>query len=167
MNVNLNPAHKNIIGLIAWLILCFAASAIGAMANFNTQAVYGQMIQPSWAPPGWLFGPVWTMLYTMMAVAAWLIWRQGKFKINRLALSWFLLQLGLNALWSWVFFAWMQGLWSFVNIIVLWVAILMTLVLFWRTNRTAGLLLVPYWTWVSFAAILNYAMWQLNPIYLG
>ncbi len=165
--MRLKPTHKNIVGLIAWLIICYAASALGALATFKAQAIYGQLIQPSWAPPGWLFGPVWTTLYTMMAIAAWLIWRQGGCKENRLALGCFLVQLVLNALWSWLFFAWMQGFGSFVNIIVLWVAILVTVILFWRSNRTAGALLIPYNMWVSFAAVLNYAMWQLNPLLLG
>ncbi len=156
-----------VIGLIGWLILCFGASAIGALANFKAQAMYGQMIQPSWAPPGWLFGPVWTTLYTMMAVAAWLIWRRGGFTENRVALTWFMVQLTLNALWSWMFFAWMQGMWSFVNIVLLWITIIITIVVFWRTHKVAGALLIPYVLWVSFAAVLNLIMWQLNPVLLG
>lgn len=165
--MNNKSTPQLIIGLIGWLVLCFAASAVGALATFKAQAIYGQLIQPTWAPPGWLFGPVWTTLYTMMAIAAWLVWRRGGFAQNRVAMFWFGLQLVLNALWSWLFFAWMQGLWSLVNITLLWLAIIVTLVTFWRSNRLAGALLIPYLLWVSFAAALNYAMWQLNPVLLG
>ncbi|WP_223788751.1 TspO/MBR family protein [Marinicella meishanensis] len=155
------------VGLVAWLLLCFAASFIGALAAFNAPEIYGQMTQPEWAPPAWLFGPVWTTLYAMMAVAAWLVWQRGGFNQNRLALGVFLLQLALNALWSWLFFAWLQGAWSVLNIGLLWVMIAVTIVLFWRVNRWAGMLLIPYLVWVSFATALNTAMWQLNPNILG
>jgi len=155
------------VGLIAWLALCFTASFIGALAAFNAPEIYGQMTQPAWAPPAWLFGPVWTTLYAMMAVAAWLVWQRGGMAANRLALGAFFLQLILNALWSWLFFAWLQGAWSVLNIVLLWMLILWTLVLFWRVNRWAGMLLIPYLAWVSFATALNVAMWRLNPQILG
>lgn len=158
---------KQIIGLIVSLVLCFSASAIGAFASIQAQSFYGGLVQPSWAPPGWLFGPVWTILYAMMAIAAWLVWRQGGFKTNPKALWLFLIQLALNALWSWLFFAWQQGLWSFVNITILWLFILLTILAFWRINKLSGALLIPYLAWVSFATGLNLAMWQLNPQILG
>lgn len=162
----MNKTHS-LLGLVAWLLVCFAASFIGALAAINAPEIYGQMTQPSWAPPAWLFGPVWTTLYAMMAVAAWLVWQRGGWRANRLALAVFLLQLALNALWSWLFFAWLQGLWSVINIAVLWLLILTTMVLFLRVNRWAAWLLVPYLAWVSFATALNTAMWQLNPQILG
>lgn len=158
---------KQIISLIVSLLLCFSASAIGAFASIQAQSFYGGLVQPSWAPPGWLFGPVWTILYAMMAIAAWLVWRQGGFKTNPKALWLFLIQLALNALWSWLFFAWQQGLWSFVNITILWLFILLTILAFWRINKLSGALLIPYLAWVSFATGLNLAMWQLNPQILG
>ncbi len=158
---------QQLLGLIGWLLLCFSASAIGVMASFQAQPVYTSLIQPGWAPPAWLFGPVWTTLYVMMAVAAWLVWRQGGWSHNRTALLWFLVQLGMNALWSWLFFAWFMGLWSFVDICLLWFSIAITTWVFWSRTPAAGMLMVPYLLWVSFAAALNYTIWQLNPGMLG
>lgn len=158
---------QQIIGLFAWLVLCFGASAIGAVASIQARAFYVELNQPDWAPPGWLFGPVWTALYAMMAVAAWLIWRQGGLKFHRVALSLFVLQLILNALWSWLFFAWQMGAASLFNIIVLWCLILATILYFKRSSYWAAALLAPYLLWVGFATALNHAMWQLNPQVLG
>ena len=120
-------------------------------------------MQPTWAPPAWLFGPVWSLLYAMMAVAAWLVWRDGGWQKNRAALTLFVLQLGFNALWSWLFFAWHMGAWAFADIALLWLLIATTIACFWRVRRLAGALLIPYLLWVSFAAMLNYSVWQLNP----
>ena len=133
----------------------------------QAKSFYGQLTQPAWAPPGWLFGPVWTLLFALMAIAAWLVWRSGGFRANRAALSLFLLQLSLNALWSWLFFAWHRGALAFADIVLLWILIVATLVSFWRVRPIAGALLIPYLLWVSFAAALNYSVWQLNPQILG
>jgi tryptophan-rich sensory protein len=103
----------------------------------------------------------------MMAIAAWLVWREGGFRRNRAALTLFLLQLAVNALWSWLFFAWHLGAYALIDIVVLWVLIVATLVSFWRVRPWAGALLVPYLLWVSFAGLLNYTVWQLNPQILG
>lgn len=154
-------------GLAGWLVLCFLAAAIGSVGSMEAPSFYGQLQQPAWAPPPSVFGPVWTLLYTLMAIAAWLVWRQGGFKANTLALGVFLTQLALNALWSWTFFAWQMGALSLVNIVVLLVLIVATIVLFWRVNRWAGALLVPYLLWVGFATALNFALWRLNPGILG
>ncbi len=159
--------QAQIFGLIGWLVVSFAASAIGAIASIQAREFYVDLTQPSWAPPGWLFGPVWTTLFAMMAIAAWLVWRNGGFSSNLVALSLFLLQLGVNALWSWLFFAWYQGGLALADIVLLWVLIVATIVAFWRVRPLAGMLLIPYLLWVSFAAVLNYAMWQLNPQILG
>lgn len=159
--------RRQILGLIGWLVVSFAASAIGALASVQAKSFYGQLTQPAWAPPGWLFGPVWTLLFTLMAIAAWLVWRSGGFRANRVALSLFLLQLSLNALWSWLFFAWHRGALAFADIVLLWILIVATLVSFWRVRPIAGALLIPYLLWVSFAAALNYSVWQLNPQILG
>ena len=155
------------LGLIGWLIVSFAASAIGAVASIQARSFYSQLAQPAWAPPPFLFGPVWTVLYAMMAIAAWLVWRSGGLHTNRIALSLFMAQLALNALWSWLFFAWQQGALAFVDIVLLWVLIVVTLVSFWRVRPLAGALLIPYLLWVSFASALNYSLWQLNPQVLG
>ena len=159
--------QKQILGLAGWLVLSYAASAVGAVASIQAQSFYGQLVQPAWAPPPGVFGPVWTTLYTLMGIAAWLVWRSGGFGANRQALSLFLLQLAFNALWSWLFFAWQLGGAAFADILLLWALILATLLAFWRVRPLAGVLLVPYLLWVSFAAFLNYAIWQLNPVLLG
>ena len=166
-NTTTKSTKHQFIGLVAWFMVSFAASAIGAIASSQAQSFYVQLSQPTWAPPGWLFGPVWTALYVMMAIAAWLVWRRGGFKTNQTALTLFLVQLLLNGLWSWLFFAWQQGALAFVNITLLWLLIAATLLAFWRINKTAGALLIPYLLWVSFASALNYAVWQLNPQILG
>jgi translocator protein len=158
---------QQLLGLIGWLLVCFAVSALGAIASIEAREFYAKLVQPSWAPPGWLFGPVWTLLFALMAIAAWLVWRSGGFRVNRIALSLFLLQLAFNVLWSWLFFAWHQGGLAFVDILLLWALILATLVAFWRVRPLAGALLLPYLLWVSFAAVLNYSIWQLNPQLLG
>jgi tryptophan-rich sensory protein len=158
---------KQLLGLAGWLVLSFAASAVGALASIQAQSFYGQLVQPAWAPPPWVFGPVWTVLYALMAVAAWLVWRNGGFRSHRFALSLFLVQLVFNALWSWIFFAWKGGALAFADIVLLWVLIVATLFSFWRIRPLAGALLVPYLLWVSFAAALNFALWQLNPQVLG
>jgi tryptophan-rich sensory protein len=102
----MQSTRRQIIGLGGWLLLSFIVSAIGAAASVQAKSFYGQLAQPAWAPPGWVFGPVWTVLYVLMAVAAWLVWRCGGFRQNRLALGFFLAQLVFNALWSWLFFGW-------------------------------------------------------------
>ena len=159
--------QRGILGLIGWFIVSFSASAVGAVASIQARSFYGQLVQPDWAPPGWLFGPVWTLLYAMMAVAAWLVWRSGGFRTNRIALSLFLVQLFFNAIWSWLFFAWSLGGWAFADILLLWVLIVATVIAFWRVRPLTGVLLIPYLLWVTFAAVLNYAVWQLNPQILG
>ena len=155
--------QKQALSLVGWLLLSFIVAAIGALASVQAKSFYGQLMQPTWAPPAWLFGPVWSLLYAMMAVAAWLVWRDGGWQKNRAALTLFVLQLGFNALWSWLFFAWHMGAWAFADIALLWLLIATTIACFWRVRRLAGALLIPYLLWVSFAAMLNYSVWQLNP----
>ena len=155
------------IGIIGWLAVSFAASAVGAVASIQAKSFYGQLVQPNWAPPPEAFGPVWTTLFALMGIAAWLVWRSGGFRQNRFALILFLSQLSINALWSWLFFAWNKGALAFIDVLVLWMLILITLVCFWRVRPLAGMLLIPYLAWVSFATALNYSLWQLNPKLLG
>jgi tryptophan-rich sensory protein len=158
---------KDILGLIGWLVLTFAVSSIGARASIEARSFYGQLTQPDWSPPPWVFGPVWTTLYALMAIAAWLVWRSGGLQANRIALALFGVQLALNALWSWLFFAWKLGGLAFAEVTLLWIAIAATLAAFWRVRPLAGALLVPYLAWVSFAAALNYALWRANPGIFG
>lgn len=153
-----------VFGLIGWLLVSFAAAAVGAVATSSAGAFYQQLNRPDWAPPSSVFGPVWTALYLLMGIAAWLVWRERGFGGARAALSLFLVQLVLNGLWSWLFFAWQRGAWALGEVLVLWVVILATLVAFWRVRPLAGLLLVPYLAWVSFATALTYALLQNNPV---
>lgn len=153
----------SLIGLAMWIGMCFGAALLGSM--FTTPSVptwYAGLVKPSWTPPNWVFGPVWSALYLMMAVAVWLVWRRGGFATAAIPLTLFLVQLALNAAWSILFFGFrMPGL-AFAEIVLLWFAILVTLIMFWRSNPIAGFLLLPYILWTSFAGALNLALWQLN-----
>lgn len=156
------------LGLVAWLALCFASSGIGALASVNARSFYADLVRPVWAPPGWVFGPVWSSLFLAMAVAAWLVWRVPRPSKGRsVALGLFVVQLAANALWSWLFFAWHLGGAAFAEVLLLWLLVASTLVAFWRVKPIAGWLLVPYLAWVGFAAALNYTLWQHNPSLLG
>jgi benzodiazapine receptor len=133
------------------------------VASASAAGFYQSLSRPDWAPPSWLFGPVWTVLYVMIGVAAWIVWRERGFAGARFALSLFLIQLVANALWTWIFFAWRRGALAFAEIIVLWILIVVTMLLFWRIRRIAGALFVPYLAWVTFASALTYCVWKLNP----
>jgi tryptophan-rich sensory protein len=155
------------LGLAGWLLASFVTGGVGSSASINAAGFYGQLVQPSWAPPAWLFGPVWSVLFTLMAVSAWLVWRANGFRGAGAALKLYAAQLVANALWTWLFFAWKQGAIAFAEIVVLWLLIAGTIFGFWRLHRLAALLLVPYLAWVTFAAALNLALWRLNPAVLG
>lgn len=156
-----------LLGLVGWLAVSFAAAAMGGVASANAGSFYNSLARPSWAPPSSLFGPVWTVLYVLIGVAAWLVWKKAGFSRARGALTLFILQLLANGLWTWIFFAWRQGALAFAEILVLWVMIAVNIALFWRVTRWAGALLLPYLAWVSFATALTYAVWQRNPQALG
>lgn len=158
---------QQVVGLLGWLVLCFATAAIGAVASVQAAAFYQQLAQPSWAPPSTVFGPVWSVLYALMGIAAWLVWREGGWRRQRKVLTLFLIQLAANALWSWLFFAWHRGALAFADIVLLWLLIVVTLIGFWRVRPLAGALMLPYLAWVSFASALNFAVWQMNPGVLG
>ncbi len=154
---------RPLVGFFIILGITFSAAAIGGWASANAPGFYAELIKPSWAPPAAVFGPVWTVLYLLMTVAAWLVWREEREKNTRPALCFYLIQLALNALWTWVFFAWRQGGWALAEIIALWLLILLTLIAFYRVRPLAGYLLLPYLAWVSLATALTAALWQLNP----
>ncbi len=146
-----------------FLAVCFAVA--GLSAAFTTSSVrdwYPTIQKPSWNPPAWLFGPVWTILYFMMAIAAWLVWRKREFACVNRSLALFVFQLILNAAWSPLFFGLKNPMAGLLDIIPLWAAILATLISFWKISPAAGVLLAPYWLWVSFATALNFAIWKLN-----
>lgn len=158
---------RQAIGLLGWLLVVFAAAAVGGFASANAGDFYQDLVRPSWAPPGWLFGPVWSVLYVLMGIAAWLVWRARGFAGARSALLVFIVQLAANALWTWLFFVWRQGGLAFAEILVLWALILVTIGLFRQVSTVAGALLLPYLAWVSFASILTLSTWRLNPELLG
>ena len=151
------------LALAGWVLLCGLTGAIGAVASIDARDFYATLDQPPWAPPAGVFGPVWTLLYMSMAVAAWLVWRERGFARARGALGLFMLQLALNALWSWLFFAWHRGAYAFIDIIALLALIVATMVAFAQVRKLAAWLLVPYLAWVSFATLLSYSVWQRNP----
>lgn len=150
-------------GLAAWVLVSFGAAAIGGVAAVHARSYYRTLSHPHWAPPGWVFGPVWSVLYAMMGIAAWMVWREGGFRERKGALLLFLVQLAANSLWTWLFFAWRRPGLALAEIAILWLLIAATMLVFWRARRAAGALLLPYWLWVSFATVLNAALWRLNP----
>jgi len=152
---------SRILALAGFLLASFAVVGLGGVTTVNAvREWYPTIAKPVWTPPSWLFGPVWTALYAMMAVAAWLVWRRVSWSG---ALLWWAAQLALNATWSPVFFGMHQIGWALVIIALLWLAIVGTTVAFWRVNPVAGWLFVPYLAWVSFATALNFALWRMNP----
>ncbi len=161
------PPPRQALGLLAWLLIAFAAAAVGGFASANAGDFYRDLVRPTWAPPGWLFGPVWSVLYAFMGVAAWLVWRARGFAGARNALLVFLVQLAANALWTWLFFVWRQGGLAFAEILLLWALIVVTISAFWQVSRVAAALLVPYLAWVSLASALTLSIWRLNPGLLG
>lgn len=163
----MSVAPRPAAGIAGWVLLSFAAAAIGAVASANAGDFYTRLSRPPWAPPPYLFGPVWSVLYFLMGIAAGLVWRARGWAAGRTALTLFILQLALNALWTWLFFAWRMGMWAFIEIVVLWLMILATLLAFGRIRTLSAWLLLPYLAWVSYAAALTYAVWRLNPGILG
>lgn len=158
---------KQLLGLAVSLLLAFGTAAIGAKASASAGGFYRQLVLPEWAPPGWVFGPVWSVLYLLMGIAVWLVWRERGLREAKMAYWLFAAQLVANGLWSWLFFAWRQGAWSSAEIVVLWILILGTVVAFWRIRPLAGVLLLPYLAWVTFATGLCFTIWRLNPAALG
>ena len=160
---NLRPGPaRQALALGLFFLACFLAAALGsAFTAASVGSWYPGLAKPPWTPPAGVFGPVWTALYSLMAVAGWLVWRRGG-EARWGALRWFAAQLALNVGWSAIFFGLRLPGPAFAEILVLWLAIAATLVASWRVSRTAGLLLVPYLLWVGFAAALNLAIWRLN-----
>jgi len=150
-----------VIGLMAWIGLCLGAGFAGSV--FTTRAVdswYLTLAKPAWTPPSAVFGPVWTALYVMMGVAAWLVWR--KCGLVTLPIALFAIQLALNVAWSAIFFGMRQPGWALVDIAALWLAVAATMIALYRVTPTAGVLLAPYLAWITFASALNLAIWRMN-----
>ena len=150
-------ALDSAVGLVGWLALCFGSAAIGS--RYRPDTWYAALEKPAWNPPDWVFAPVWTVLYTLMAVAAWMVWRQAGFAVE---LAPFAVQLLLNAAWTWLFFGRHRPGLALADLAALWFAILATLIGFWRVLPLAGALLLPYLAWVGFAGALNAALWRRN-----
>jgi benzodiazapine receptor len=166
------------ISLVLAVVIAFIPAMIGA--GSRPDGWYESLNKPTWNPPSWVFGPVWTALYLSMGVASWLVWRRGQQRgpgdqpalrtpgtpttpSTRAPLAAYAVQLVLNALWSPLFFGLHRPDLALIDIALLWVAILATLILFWRVRPLAGAMLLPYLAWVSFAAVLNWTLWRLNP----
>lgn len=157
----MNPSPtltRSLSTLTGFILITFCAPLAGAISPPGDW--YASLAKPEWNPPGWIFGPVWTVLYLMMAIAAWLVWR----RLGWCRVLWiYLAQLLLNAAWTPVFFGAQEIGLAFAVIVALWVAILFMVVVFLRVSKAAGWMLVPYLAWVSFAAFLNFTLWRLNP----
>ena len=153
---------KKIWKLIISILIPFLASAIGGFfTSTSVSTWYVSLIKPSFNPPSWVFGPVWTLLYLLMGIALYLIWVE-KYKNKKPAFTIFGIQMFLNALWSVLFFGLQKSLFAFIEIVFLWAAILATIIYFYRINKTSAYLLIPYILWVSFAAVLNFYLFILN-----
>ena len=165
----MTPRVKSALVLVAFITISFAVAALGSLATFqNVDGWYADAAKASWNPPNWIFGPVWTVLYTLMSVAAWLVWRRRGEAPVRGPLTAYVVQLVLNAIWTPVFF----GLYPAIGSPALWIAlviilaldvtVLVTMIRFWKVSKAAAWLLVPYWAWVLFATTLNAALAVLN-----
>ena len=152
--------RRDVLGLAAFVLMCFGVSVLGGRATVSALASwYPSLAKPDWTPPNWVFGPVWTLLYPLVAVAGWLAWREGRARVGTLL---FLLQLALNAAWPWIFFGDRRIGLALLCVVAMWLAILATIRAFWPVSRSAAVLLVPYLAWVGFAIALNAAIWFLN-----
>jgi tryptophan-rich sensory protein len=150
--------------LLGWIVLTAVAAAIAAIASTGAPAFYARLVRPSWAPAAAVFAPVWTVLYVLMAIAAW---RVSRARGGWLPLTLFVVQLGVNALWSWLFFVWRHGALALADIVLLWLLVAATIAAFWRVSRVSAILLLPYLAWITFAGLLCYRVWRANPQALG
>jgi benzodiazapine receptor len=151
---------KQVCGLVVFLLLCLGVGFLGSLATTpNIDGWYSDIQKPSWTPPNAVFAPVWTALYILMAISAWMIWRMAETK-RGIPLFLFFLQLILNAVWSWVFFGMQSPSAGMIDIVALWFVILAMIIAFWKINPLAGIIMIPYLLWVSFASALNFAIMQ-------
>ncbi len=148
------------VGLILWIAVSMGAGLVGS--GFMPGEWYASLAKPDWNPPSYVFGPVWTTLYILMGISAWLVWRKVGFSGAKSVLALFLVQLVLNSLWSYLFFGLHQPGFALIEIVILWSVILVVTIGFWRISATAGIMLLPYLCWVGFASVLNLQLWRLN-----
>ena len=157
------PFRRQTLGLIVSIVVCLGVAGLGGLVTDpQVSDWYAQLAKPKWTPPDWVFGPVWTVLYICMAVSVWLIWRQGGSATAKVPMALFVAQLVLNSLWSILFFGFQQPGIAAIEIVLMWAAILATIVAFWNRSTSASLLLVPYLAWVTFAVLLNWTIWRMN-----
>jgi benzodiazapine receptor len=155
---------KDLFKLILCLIVCQLAGFVGSLfTSPRIPAWYASLNKPSFTPPNWVFSPVWISLFVIMGISLFLVWQKTlRHPYVRVALLWFVVQLALNMLWSIIFFGLKSPFFAFIEIIFLWIAILITIIRSFRVSRLPGVLLIPYILWVSFAAVLNFSIWNLN-----
>ena len=151
---------KSAVGLILWIVVSMGAGLVGS--RFMPGEWYASLAKPSWNPPSYVFGPVWTTLYILMGISTWLVWRKVGFSGAASVLGLFLVQLVLNSLWSYLFFGIHQPGLALIEIVILWSVILVITIGFWRISVIAGIILLPYLCWVGFASVLNLQLWRLN-----
>ena len=155
--------ERSWLALAGWLLVCFAIGGLSSIFPAkNIPTWYAALVKPPLNPPNQLFGPVWTVLYALMGIAAWIVWKTRPSPCRRRGLRLFCVQLALNFLWTWIFFSRHQPLTAFADIVALWIAILLTALTFRKMSHTAAWMLVPYLAWVTFAGYLNFAIWRLN-----
>jgi benzodiazapine receptor len=155
---------RGFVGWLGWVAVTMGAGIAGTLlSRVQASQFYQQLQRPSWAPPSWVFGPVWTLLYLMMGTAAWMVWRKAGFAEARFAPVLFLVHLLFNAAWTGIFFGLELPGVAFAEILVLWLMIALLLVRFWSVEPASGMLMLPYLVWVSYAAALNFALWRMNP----
>jgi tryptophan-rich sensory protein len=151
---------KSLLVFLFFFLVTWLAAILGMLSSQNAPVIYTKIVQPSWAPPSFLFGPVWTLLYCLMATAAWLVWRR-RGRID-LTLAIYLIHLVFQSLWSALFFGWGRADLALIDIVILWAMVVWLTISFWRIDRRAGWLMLPYLMWVTFASALNGALWHLN-----
>lgn len=151
---------RSVLGFLGWLALCFAAATTGMI--FPTGEWYAQLQKPTWNPPNQIFPIMWTLLYLLMAFAAWRVWKIHGFQKARLALTLFLIQLALNTLWTPLFFGYHHMGLAFIDIVLMIIAVAVTIVSFKPKDKIASFMLIPYLAWISFASVLNLSLWKLN-----
>jgi benzodiazapine receptor len=154
------------LSLATCVVITAGAALVGGIGSRDAETLYSAFAKPAWAPPASVFGPVWTLLYLSMAIAAWLVIRRTGWRAARGALALYSAQLVANALWSWFFFAWRDGRAAFIDVVILWLLVVATVVAFFRVRQAAGALLLPYLAWVTFAALLTLVVWRANPTLL-
>ena len=154
------PGWAVLASIIAATLL---AALLGSVASFDAPEFYQELAKPSWAPPAWVFGPAWTILFVLMAASAWLVVKGRALSRSRSALTLYGTQLVLNAVWTWLFFHWHLGAAAFVEVLILLAMVVITARAFHRVKPLAGWLMAPYIAWVSFASLLTYSVWQGNP----